>query len=456
MEVLIFSPKDSLPLIDALKQTIAWKSNGHFHIIPISFAHPQSNSSSLALCYRYQLSTGLKYKRVNIELLYCHDAKPEQVWNLYGFPLAPLSFLALRRLEKWEEVANLKRQKIVDQDMRQLLEMLEMYRPDDVPFSLQLLESSRERIRAFCSAFPEWANTWRRLGFEPLLVDTSRAPAAITSPRLEEVPGVSALPRQDTEQCMIENPSRIQMVLLAGLTTVGVLHKLGFSCAVYGSLACFLYGNLREPNVCLSISQLANSDGFNPQDVDLLVLPPSRNSISIEDLKLAVEHLDPVHFYLVPSKRPGAAYKMLYYRLSNTSNVQTVSTSCKVDLVFPGTLHLPVLPRTQIVWDEGLPLIPFSLLLLQKLQGWDDHRISGEEMKRLKQRTDAMDIQGLLELSGTVSLRFSRPWSDRLLFSKEFEALSRNRVRFYCSDFPECAESWRLLGFDHFVHRYLK
>jgi hypothetical protein len=178
------------------------------------------------------------------------------------------------------------------------------------------------------------------------------------------------------------------------------------------------------------------------------VLPPSHNAISIEDLKLSIERLDPVHFYLIPSKRPGAAYTMLYYRLNNASSVQTVSTSCKVDLVFPGTLHLPTLPRTQIFWDEGLPIIPFSLLLLQKLQGWDDHRISGEDIKRLKQTTDAKDVRGLLELSGTVSLRFSRPWSDRVLFSEEFEALSRERVRLYCSMFPESSENWRLLGFD--------
>ena len=178
------------------------------------------------------------------------------------------------------------------------------------------------------------------------------------------------------------------------------------------------------------------------------MLPLLHNTISIEGLKLAIEHLDPAHFYLIPLKRPGAAYKVLYYRLNNASTVQTISTSCKVDLVFPGTLRLPTLPRTQIFWDEGLPLIPFCLLLLQKLQGWDDHRISEEDIKRLKQGTDAKDVQGLLELSGTVPLRFSRPWSDRLLFSEELEVLSRQRVRLYCAMFPEYAESWRLLGFD--------
>lgn len=178
------------------------------------------------------------------------------------------------------------------------------------------------------------------------------------------------------------------------------------------------------------------------------MLPSPHNDTSIEDLKAAIAHLDPVHFYLIPSRKPGATYKVLYYRITDSSTVHTVLTSCKVDLVFPGTLQLPDLPKAHINWDEGLPLIPFSLLLLQKLQGWYHHRISEEELKRLKQRTDAKDVEGLLELSGTVSLQSSRPWSDRKLFSEELEELSRQRVRLYCSMYPEWTEIWRLLGFE--------
>ena len=440
----MFTSRGTFPSMDALKQTVAWKSDGRLHLIPSGTALPQSNS--MGLCYYHELSPGKEKKTINIELIYCHDAKPEQVWHMRGFPLAPLSFMLLRKLEKWGEAA--KRRHIVDMDMRQLLGLFEMYQPDDIPFSSELHESSRSRVQAFASAFPESVHAWRRLGFESTLVDTSRAAAAIPSSRFEELSGASGTSGHDTERLMIENPSRIQMIFLAALTTVIMLHKLGFSCAVYGSLACFLYGNLREPNVCAFPStNIALADRFNLQDVDILVLPPPHSVISVEKLKLAIEHLDPIHFYLIPSKRPRATYQVLYYRL-NDASIQTVSTSCKVDLVFPGTLHLPALPTTRIFWDEGLPLIPFSLLLLQKLQGWDDHRVSGEEVKRLKQITDAKDIQGLLELSGMVSLRFSRPWSDRLLFDEQFEMLSRGRVRLYCFMFPEWAEHWELLGFD--------
>jgi hypothetical protein len=245
VEIVVFTPIGAAPSINALKQTIAWKSNGRFHLVPSGFA-PLQNNSTVGLCYRHELSPGKKVKKVIVELIYCYDAKIEQVRLLYGLPLVPLSFLVLRKLEKWVEAT--KRRQILDMDVRQLLGMLEMHRPDDVPFSSELHKSSRRRVQAFSSVLPECAKTWRKLGFEPL-VDASRTSAAILSPPLSG--DLSAVSSQETEQFMIENPSRIQMVFLAGLTTVGIIHKLGFSCAVYGSLACFLYGNVREPNVCV-------------------------------------------------------------------------------------------------------------------------------------------------------------------------------------------------------------
>jgi hypothetical protein len=239
----VFTTGRIFPAIDALKHTIAWKSDGRLHLDSFDSARPRN--SSLGLCYRHEHSPGTKKKTVNIELRYCHDAIAEQVWYMHGFPLAPLSFLLLRKLEKWEGATTTTRQQMVVMDVRQLQAMLEMYRLDLIPFSSELHESSRKRIREFSSAFPECVYTFRKLGFDPILVDTSRTAAA--APRLEEL--CSSEVTQDTVQFMIENPSRIQMVFLAGLTTVGILRKLGYSCAIYGSLACFLYGNPREPNV---------------------------------------------------------------------------------------------------------------------------------------------------------------------------------------------------------------
>lgn len=245
--MVVFTSSGIFPFIDMLKQTIASQSNGRFHLVQ---PHSRSSSNCVGLGYRYESANKLKMKTMNIELTYCHDAKQEQVWHMHDIPLAPLSFLVLHKLQKWELVPPSMKQRwmVSDADMRRLLDVFEMYRPDDVPFSLELHKSSEQKVLAFSSAFPESAYSWRKLGFGPLLVDTSRTAAVTPVPQAEELSEHSA---QDTEQFMIENPSRIQMVFLAGLTTVGILHKRGFLCAIYGSLACFLYGNLREPNVCV-------------------------------------------------------------------------------------------------------------------------------------------------------------------------------------------------------------
>lgn len=60
---------------------------------------------------------------------------------------------------------------------------------------------------------------------------------------------------------------------------------------------------------------------------------------------------------------------------------------------------------------------------------------------------DAADVGRLMDLDAAVDLRSSRPWKDEELFDKEFQRLSKARVKLYCSNFPDRAEGWRLLGF---------
>jgi hypothetical protein len=117
---------------------------------------------------------------------------------------------------------------------------------------------------------------------------------------------------------------------------------------------------------------------------------------------------------------------------------------CKVDILVPGTLHLP---PSHITWVGGFPLVPFSVLLLFKLQAWSDHREAVEHFKWQKQYTGQADIEQLMALRAAVGLRLSRPWKDEELFDKEFQQLSKKRVKMYCSLFPDCTEGWRLLGF---------
>ena len=145
-----------------------------------------------------------------------------------------------------------------------------------------------------------------------------------------------------------------------------------------------------------------------------------------------------------------------------------------------------------------IPLVPFSLLLLHKLQGWDDHRKAEEAHKRKKVPQDAADVRRLLGLdewvrsigdvavapeanAGDESQKKGRnarrkkkakdpsksagevnespsaigkakptlEWlSDRGVFCEEFEELTKRRVLDYCEEYPKAVTAWRAMGFE--------
>lgn len=100
------------------------------------------------------------------------------------------------------------------------------------------------------------------------------------------------------------------------------------------------------------------------------------------------------------------------------------------------------------MWIEDIPLVPFSLLLLHKLQGWDDHRKAEETYKQKRQSTDAADVRRMLNLKQEmVAIQASPPWGDSELFSEEFQSLTKERVKEYCTVFPDRVERWKSLGF---------
>jgi hypothetical protein len=164
-------------------------------------------------------------------------------------------------------------------------------------------------------------------------------------------------------------------------------------------------------------------------------------SHSQEWFKDIITSTNPELFFLKNSINPLATYRILWYGRRN------FGPKCKIDILVPGTLHLPLLSPSHISWISGFPLAPFSLLLLHKLQAWSDHREAIESFKRQKQYMDAADVGRLMDLDAAVDLRSSRPWKDEELFDKEFQRLSKARVKLYCSNFPDRAEGWRLLGF---------
>ncbi|KAF9540264.1 hypothetical protein CPC08DRAFT_770826 [Agrocybe pediades] len=228
---------------------------------------------------------------------------------------------------------------------------------------------------------------------------------------------------------------RSEVVCLVAKKVVKILQEAGVECALFGSLACFLYGNKRPPN-----------------DLDILIFPPSGRLMTAEYLKQVVANGDPDHFTLDWGKNTAAAhpYRVLYYSVD--SGLAPANTfhkdKCKVDILLPGIMHLPHLSKSEIKWKNDLPVIPFSLLLLQKLQGWDDHRRLPEPYQCEKSITDASDVHALLKLEHVVPLRFAKPWGDRALFSEEFISLSIRRVKEFTELFPSCKDDWLRLGFE--------
>ncbi|KAG6908910.1 hypothetical protein DXG01_002791 [Tephrocybe rancida] len=216
----------------------------------------------------------------------------------------------------------------------------------------------------------------------------------------------------------------------AAETTVAALRDSGFLCAIFGSMACSLYGNPRLPN-----------------DVDVLVLLPDEPHTQ-EEIKSKVIDRFPDNFFLKPARDPSATYRILYYRPS----ADTISRNeiIKIDILLPGVMNLPSLQLWQVVIRAGLPVVPYSVLLMQKLQGWDDHRNSADDRHRKKAPDDTKDVLWLLESSDALMNTSSQlqAWSDRSLFSESFENLSRTRVNLFCVVFPASSEKWRKLGFE--------
>ncbi|KAI5823102.1 hypothetical protein K523DRAFT_189484, partial [Schizophyllum commune Tattone D] len=152
-------------------------------------------------------------------------------------------------------------------------------------------------------------------------------------------------------------------------------------------------------------------------------------------------NIDPAHFFTRESRHPGATYRVLHYR-SDAGD-----WTCKIDILVPGILHLPALALEYIVWIDELPVIPFALLLLQKLQAYHDHRYAAERHQYVRWEKDKADIEELLGLEELVDAVIrERPWYNLSIFSEEFMALSRQRVREFASYFGYHA-TWQDMGF---------
>ncbi|KII93070.1 hypothetical protein PLICRDRAFT_170862 [Plicaturopsis crispa FD-325 SS-3] len=127
--------------------------------------------------------------------------------------------------------------------------------------------------------------------------------------------------------------------------------------------------------VCAAARATLYGNGRNPNDVDILVWrSPALPPIDREHLKSSIVKASPTSsFYLLPSKRKGETYQVVWFRH------RELQEDCKVDILVPGILHLPErLPAPYIKTVHDIPVAPIALVLLQKLQAWHDHGVSPE------------------------------------------------------------------------------
>ncbi|KAF8996742.1 hypothetical protein BDQ17DRAFT_1429542 [Cyathus striatus] len=281
------------------------------------------------------------------------------------------------------------------------------------------------------------------------------------------------------------------LVLEAANAAVSTLNKLGLKCAIFGSLASKLYGCSR----C-------------PKDVDILTFPHVTNPLSDAKIKDMIVAADSRFFLKLP-KDPRNDYRILWYRRPSPSTSMSafggggreratadgvkwfiVESPIPLPITvmrYPGPPPHEVDEDGNIIWrypypqsaaeiglgkelDLGtsnsisLPVLPFPILFLQKLQGWADNHVAYEFHKRSKQVQDAADVKSLLKIgiemckltvasshyySMTTSGKvFHDVWNDKTWFPGDFMEVSRKRVRLFCYYFPETWELWARLGFE--------
>ncbi|KAG6917084.1 hypothetical protein DXG01_003973 [Tephrocybe rancida] len=456
IEVSIFSWRGT---ILELKQTLAQK-------------YPACFSYDLVLQRLLYVNLGLTTQNggaSHIEIVFSPaSAVPAYLHTINGLPVVPYPFILLQELMLWDSIPPAEAQSRKPHVSR-ILRMLNVlrHRQDFVhrpEFDLPMQAASIDRTARFFAAHPSFRKEWQRLGVmphrergveKPNVADQGAAnlvaaleTMTITPGTAGPSPGPSNAPaRPAVEQKKKAKQSRTQIRRIAARTTVQILEAHGFPCALFGSMACKLYGNKRIPN-----------------DIDVLVLPLPNQTINDETptqelLKDLLVSSAPESFVLRPARDPEATYRVLYFRPTPTAK-PTPHQSSKVDILLPGVMHLPALRPGGVSWrdlggndgqpEPSVPVVPFSVLLLQKLQAWDDHRSAEEEHYRKKAPVDVEDLQWMLRVGVARYVRGAgaATWRDRALFDEEFEGLSRERVRAFCAVYPRWTGVWRGMGFE--------
>jgi len=139
---------------------------------------------------------------------------------------------------------------------------------------------------------------------------------------------------------------------------------------------------------------------------------------------------------------PGATHKVLYCRLPGW---RTSRRKVKVDILVPPTkLGIPRILSRDVVYIEGIPVMPLFGLLVMKIQGWSDHRASSRSDFRDKVEGDKTDVYALLDQAvmegisyGEAEDRYTPEFMDRArTLALEFAVICGGREALWGLGFP--------------------
>ncbi|KAF8068060.1 hypothetical protein FPV67DRAFT_1669929 [Lyophyllum atratum] len=291
VEAIIFAPISRGPWlsINVVKTAISETSN---HPSPFLISR-DSTGDSVTLSYHNPAIHSDLSSACVIELENLDSAAVHVVQDIRGLPFVPTSYLLLLKLEDWEFSLTASSDGVHQMAVKVIQGLLKSIASkekwNEEPLDDKLHAASHTRAQRYVAKYPEYSAIWTSLSFgEEKLVGPSSSASDLMEPATGADTREEELGQEPPRETFtLTNPSRIQMVVLAAKTVVDLLRKCGWVSTIFGGLGCFLYGNTRAPN-----------------DVDVLVLPPSGSRVTTEELKLNLVNLDPYHFYTTCASNP--------------------------------------------------------------------------------------------------------------------------------------------------------
>lgn len=133
---------------------------------------------------------------------------------------------------------------------------------------------------------------------------------------------------------------------------------------------------------------------------------------------------------------------MLWYNLDRYITGSYVHRACKVDILLPGIMNIPTVPRDKILHIDRLPLMPLIPLIMLKLQAWEDHTHALQRYQRQKQWTDVADLQRLLP----IAVRRRENVANEAWIPSSFLQAAKKRLERYLVQYPEQIHLWKQVG----------